>query len=131
MSGDFWQSDTYKIVKAMKATGNQIGLIEQWKRSVEAWAATATGPDAEAVKAWLPLWQTRSFYTAAELAPIFPMLALALGLRDRPGVRKSAKRLEHELDFAGLSRLYPGSKYFCVERPHYWCNQDNLKDIEQ
>lgn len=120
----FWTGDTYRIVQKIKAGGNQPGVIQLWKNMVEHWALKATGPDAEAVKAFLPLWQARPFYTAAELAPIFPVLAVALGLRERPASEKSAARLAVELDYAQLPRLNSGNGdlgiYFIVERVHYW-----------
>jgi hypothetical protein len=104
----FWKGgETYHIIQAMKATGNQPGVIAQWKESVAAWAQMhRTDPDAAAVNAWLPLWEVRPFYSAIELAPLWPALAIATGFTDKwPSVLKSAKRLEHELDFHGLPRL--------------------------
>jgi hypothetical protein len=45
-------------------------------------------------------------YSADELAPLWPALGIATGFTDKwPSVLKSAKRLEHELDFHGLPRL--------------------------
>lgn len=115
----FWQSDTYKIVKAMKATGNRPGVIEHWRKLVEAWASNTTGPDVEAVKTWLPMWQSRPYYTAAELAPIFPLLPIALGWAMRPSPKKSAARLAHELDYAGLPKFdRDGQIYYVVEQIH-------------
>lgn len=119
------RSETYHIIEMMKATGNQLGVIERWKASVEAWAQmNRTDPNAAAVNAWLPLWKPRPFYTAEELAPMWPALAIATGFTNRwPAVLKSARRLEHELNFYGLpGRFIPGKspKYFIVERIHYW-----------
>lgn len=115
----FWKSDTARIVKTMKATGNAPGLIERWKDMVEAWALCNPGPDAEAVKAWLPAWQIRPYYTAAELAPIFPMLAVTLGLRKKPEPQKGAARLENELRMAGLPHFVRGGQTcFVVEQCH-------------
>ena len=38
-------------------------------------------------------------------------------------VLKSAKRLEHELDFCGLPHFeIAGAKYYVVERLHFWKN---------
>jgi hypothetical protein len=117
----FWDSDTYQIVKMMKATGNAPGLIDRWKDMVAGWAALHDGPDAEAIKAWLPNWQVRPFYTAAELAPIFPALAVTLGLCIRPRPIKSAARLANELKFAGLHYIViDGQEYFVVEQVHRW-----------
>lgn len=118
---EFWKSDTYLIVKAMKATGNQPGVVAQWKVEMELWASTAVGPDADAVKTWLPLWQVRPFYTATELAPIFPMLSIAFGYTHRPVPQKSANRLANELKFAGLPYIMVGgTEYFVVEQIHRW-----------
>lgn len=118
---DFWKSDTARIVKAMKAGGNQSGLIALWKAFVEAWANTNAGPDAEAAKAWLPAWQTRALYTADELAPIFPALAVAFKFSERMTPQKSPARLRNELIFAGLPhRVIGGKLYFAVERLHFW-----------
>jgi len=118
---DFYKTDTYKIVKAMKATGNQTGIIAQWKARVEAWAFATSGLDVEAVKPWLALWQARPFYTAAELEPIWRVLPIALGFSMRAAPFKSANRLANELKFAGLPhREIAGKTYFIVERVHYW-----------
>lgn len=115
----FWHSDTYRIVKKMKATYNQPGLLVLWKNMVAQWAETNTGPDADAVKAFLPLWQIRPYYSARELAPIFPKLALALGLRDRPAQPKGAALLANELRLAGLPHFRrDGTLYFVVEQCH-------------
>lgn len=134
---NFWEDETYAIVKAMRATGNQEGVVARWKKSVEQWALNVVmvnDPNAVAARAWLPMWQVRPFYTAEELAPMWPALAITIG--GFPGaysrVPRSAKRLEFELDYAGLPRLgnYPEigaylpldyRKYFIVERLHYWC----------
>jgi hypothetical protein len=115
----FWKSDTAVIVKIMKATGNAPGLIDRWKDMVSAWAMVNPGPDADAVKTWLPAWQVRPYYTAAELAPIFPMLAVALGLRSRPLPAKGAALLSNELRMAGLPHFErDGEIYFVVEQCH-------------
>lgn len=112
-------TDTYRIAEKMKATGNQPGVVTLWKNMVEHWATHASGPDAEAVKAWLPAWQVRPYYTAAELAPIFPVLAVALGLRDRPALEKSPTRLENELRATRLPYfMRDGKTYFVVEQCH-------------
>lgn len=121
--------ETRHIIEMMKATGNRPGVIAQWKEAVAEWAQKyRTNPDAAAVNAWLPLWQPRPFYTAEELAPMWPALAIATGFTNKwPTVLKSARRLEHELDFYGLPRLMiPFRQYFVVERLHYW--RDALKE---
>jgi hypothetical protein len=116
-------AETYHIIKAMKATGNQPGIIARWKEDVAAWAQMhPTDPNASAVLAWLPLWQSRPFYTVDELAPMWPALAIVTEFRTTwPSVVKSPKRLERELDFYRLPRLpAPYRNYFVCERLHYW-----------
>lgn len=131
---NFWEGETYAIVKAMRGTGNQEGVVARWKKSVEQWALSAVNdPNAVAARAWLPLWQVRPFYTVEELAPIWPALAITIG--GFPGaysrVPRSAKRLEFELDYAGLPHfVYNGKKYFIVERLHYW-RDASPKEIEK
>lgn len=125
--------ETFHIIRAMKATGNRPGVIEQWKQAVAGWAQMhRTDPNAAAVNAWLPLWQPRPFYTAEELAPMWPALAIATGFTDRwPAVLKSARRLEHELDFFGLPRLpQPWRSYFICERIHFW-KRASTEEISQ
>lgn len=135
MSGrQFWKGETAAIVKAMKATGNRPGVIAEWKEKVAQWAQMhRTDPNAAAVNAWLPLWQPRPFYTAEELAPMWPALAIAVGHTTHwPPIPKSAKRLEFELDYAGLPfRFSMGRKYYIVERIHYWADapQDEFDEV--
>ena len=118
---DFYKSDTFLIVKQMKATGNAPGLIERWKDMVTAWALCNPGPDADAIQSWLPLWQVRPFYSANELAPMWPALAITLGIRTQMPPIRSAHRLQNELMFAGLPhRQMLDRPYFAVERVHYW-----------
>lgn len=120
---DFWTRETYAIVKAMKATGNQTGVIAQWKAAVQEWALrNENHADARSIHAWLPHWQIRPFYTANELAPIWPALAIAIGFTTRwPAVLKSPRRLANELDFAGLPYFFMNErKYYIVERLHFW-----------
>lgn len=129
----FWEGETYAIVKAMKATGNRPGVIAEWKASVEKWAEmNRTNPDAAAVLAWLPHWRVCPFYTAAELAPIWPALAIAIGHSTRwPAVLKSPRRLEHELDYARLPFFWmDGRRYYLAERIKFWqgANQEELKN---
>jgi hypothetical protein len=129
------RSETRHIIQAMKATGNQPGIIQQWKESVATWAQMhRTDPDAAAVNTWLPLWEVRPFYSAIELAPLWPALAIATGFTDKwPSVLKSAKRLEHELDFYELPRLRYSPSYFICERIHYWRNaskEEITREIE-
>lgn len=117
----FWKSDTYRIVRKMRDSGNKPGVIALWKNMVAHWAERTPGADAEAVKAFLPLWQARQLYSGRELAPIFPVLAVALGLRERPDKPKGAARLANELRMAGLPhRSLAVETYFAVERCHFW-----------
>jgi len=128
----FWNSDTYKIVKAMKGTGNRPGIVAQWKAEIERWAIGAVNnPDAVAVRAWLPLWQVRPFYTAAELAPMWPALAIALGLQTRMLEAPSPRKLEFELHYAELPYFwFQDECYFIVERIHHW-RQQPLSEIKK
>jgi len=114
------KTTTYRIVQAMKATGNRPGIVAQWKAQIEQWAANeVNNPDAVAVRAWLPLWQVRNYYSARELAPIWPVLAIVLGLATRMEHIKSPARLENELDFARLPYFEKNSeKYYYVEQIH-------------
>ncbi len=117
-------SETYRIVRKMIESGNQPGVIQLWKNMVEHWAQRSTSPDAQSVKAWLPMWQARQIYSAAELAPILPVLAVALRIVERPGTIKGAARLANELMFNGLPwRKINDQFYFAVERLHYWSIQ--------
>lgn len=131
---DFWQSHTYAVIKAMRATGNRDGIVAQWKRNVELWASAENTPEGAALRAWLPLWQARPFYTAAELAPMFPALIVALGLTERLPPRKSTARLAFELHYGGLpllqnqngsEKFFPAhgglaERFFIVERIKFW-----------
>jgi hypothetical protein len=128
----FWTSPLYRTVKAMKATGNQPGVVTQWKEKVAAWAESQkTGLDAQAVLDMLPLWQVRPFYTAAELAPLIPALQTALGFTEKPGPTIGPATLATRLKRAGLPMLGDGrtyrhpvtgaeAQYFIVERIHHW-----------
>lgn len=53
---------------------------------------------------------------------MWPALAIAVGHTTYwPSVAKSAKRLEFELDFAGLPSFEAqGKKYYIVEQVHKW-----------
>lgn len=115
-------NDTRHIVHAMRRSGNHPGIIERWKNNVAGWAeANRTDPNAAAVNAWLPLWQPRPFYTADELAPMWPALAIITGFTQRwPEVLKSPARLANELDYLKLPRLRDRPEFFVCERIHYW-----------
>jgi len=129
----FWEGETYAIIKAMKATGNRPGIIAAWKEYVELWAISRPGDrNAGAVLAWLPHWYSRAGYTVDELVPMWPALAIAIGHTTYwSPVSKAAKRLQFELDYAGLPfRELRGQKYYLVERIHYWKNAP-LEDFER
>lgn len=131
----FWNSPTAHIVRRMKETGNRPGIVRVWKDGMEEWAKSV--PDnihKQAVRAWLPQWIVRPFYSSEELAPIIPALSLLFGYETRWGGQKSPNRLANELEFAGLPLLenasggfvfmHPGSgrltKFFVVEQLHHW-----------
>lgn len=126
--------ETAHIIEAMKAAGNS-SIIEHWKTMVAEWAQMhRTDADAAAVNAWLPFWQSRPFYTAEELAPMWPALAIITGYTTkwpaRQSLIKSPAQLEHELDYHGLPRLrVPWRKFFIVERLHYWKKDASHQDI--
>jgi hypothetical protein len=132
VSGTYWKGgETYHVVNAMLRAGNQ-GIISQWKEAVAGWAQmNRTDPNAAAVNAWLPLWQPRPFYTANELAPLWPALGIVTGFTNKwPTVLKSARRLENELDFHGLPRLQDYREYFICERIHHW-RQASREEIQR
>ena len=110
------------VVKKMKATGNQPGVVHHWKAIVQQWANREHTPDAASVRAMLPLWQERPFYTAAELAPILPALIMALGVPTFSGRIPSAMspaRLATALKVARLPHhQVEGTTYFMVEYTH-------------
>ena len=122
MNKGFYQGPVYKVVEKMKASGNQPGVIRHWKSMVAHWAEHTNSPDAEAVKAMLPLWQERPFYTSAELAPMMPALAVALGVQSFSGrmpAVMSPKLLAHCLAVSRLPFLMvDGTQYFIVEQTH-------------
>ena len=128
---DSWNSPTYTVITALKATGNQSGIVAKWKAAAEQWAnSELNNPEAVAVRAWLPMWQVRPFYTAKELAPIWPMLAVALKIVERPFHEFSPARLAFLLDYGKLPKVrYNDKDYYVVERLHYWKNAD-AKEIE-
>jgi hypothetical protein len=127
---EFYDSAVYKIIKHMQSTGNKEGVIAQWKSIVKEWAYinAHNNRDAAALCAWLPMWQVRPFYTATELAPIFPALALALGyIQKMPEVPDGPALLENRLKFGRLPCIcmrHPMTgiveKFFIVERLHHW-----------
>lgn len=120
MTRSFWKGETAHIVEAMK---QQPGLVEHWKAGVAEWAKKNRGNEhANAVNAWIELWQVREIYSAHELAPLWPALSIATGFREHwPAIQKSPARIEHELEFYGLPmRRIGGRKYFAIERRGHW-----------
>jgi len=130
----FWSGPTYGVIQAMRATGNRPGVITQWVALAHQWALDHRGPEANAIKAWLPYFKPRPFYNVDELAPMWPALIVALGLTDHPP-RPSAARLANELDYGGLPVLKRDdgevwfrnsmdrtkiARYYIVERIHHW-----------
>lgn len=131
----FYAGPTYAVIKAMKAAGNQPGMVERWIATVAQWADDHTGlADAAAIKAWLPHWQARDIYSSEELAPIFPALAVAFTATRTPPPTMSGARLANELKFGGLPhRKINGKDYFAVARLHYWKTMSDtfwLKEID-
>ena len=131
---EFWSGPVWPVANAMMRSGNQPGIIKQWVASAYQWALDNRGPDAGAIKAWVPHFQPRPFYTAAELTPMWPALVAAMGLPFR-NVNYSPGRLANALDYAKLPLLIrddggvwfrdparPGeeSTYYIVEQVHYW-----------
>lgn len=119
--------ETRHIIEAIKAHPR---LVEHWKASVAQWAQmNRTDPNAQAVNAWLPLWQTRELYSAEELAPLWPALAIASGFTKHwPNVPKGAALIENELRFCGVPcRYVNGRIYFAIERRGYWRHAETSK----
>jgi len=111
------------IVRKMIEAGNGPGPIRNLLEAAQAWANASRGPDAEALKSWLPLVRTdRPFYTAAELAHLWPALKVTLGLETRMMAPPGANRLANELKFHGLPvvRGINPPEYFIVERCDFW-----------
>jgi len=126
---------TRLIIQQMRAQGNQPGLIRIFKREMGLWAGKHKNTrDGEALLQWLPLMPERPVYTARELVPLFPAMALALGLTRRLQPQKSTLRLARELEFHNLPKLqnangrdtfkHPVANYddnfFIVECVHKW-----------
>lgn len=126
-------SPTYQIVNMICRRGNQPGIIREWFDGLRKWASENTGPDAEALRCWMDIARVRPFYTAEELAPLWPALKLTLGLASRLDPAPGANRLHNELVFHGMPKLQnaeTGSfeffeshqRYFIVEHVHRWRN---------
>lgn len=123
-----------RIVKQMKRTGNQPGIIQQWIAGANKWADENPGRDGQAIREWVAHWQARPFYTSTELAPLIPALGVAMGITEKPLPQFGTKRLEHMLDFAGLPKLkrkrggylfrHPyrlkTEEFYIVEQIHFW-----------
>lgn len=129
----FWDGPIFKVVKKMKASGNQPGVLRHWKVVVQAWADRETTADAAAVRHMLQFWQDRPFYTAAELAPLMPALAAALDALSPTGGLfpvMGPARLSNSLRMAGLPHhQVEKTIYFMVEFTHRM--EDMLPMIEE
>jgi hypothetical protein len=124
----------YRLARDIVSRGNEPGIIREWFAGMKAWAESNPGPDATALRLWLDIAKPRPFYTAAELASMWPALRIAHGYDKRATEKPSANRLANELEFHGVRYLagaegtyyfrspFTGeaAKYFIVERPGYW-----------
>lgn len=133
----FWDSEIYKVIQGLKRCGNQPGMVATWIASVEQWAnINVASPDAKAIRDMMPFWRARPFYTASELAPIIPALALAFGISTRPSPIMTGARLAYQLDYGGLPKLKRDNgtsyfhdamgvlrEYYIVEHIHKWANE--------
>lgn len=110
--------------------GNRPGLIREWLNGVRQWAETHQGVDATALRSWLKMVQPKPFYSAHELAVMWPGLKMATGLATRMMPAPSPDRLRRELEFCGLpylgggafysSPFRPAGKFFIVEQIGRW-----------
>lgn len=112
MSDPFWQSPIYRTIKALR---DNRETLEAWRSDLLAWAHENPGPDAEAIKAWAPLFAVRSVFTPQELAPLIPALANYLGFAKKTEP-VSSKRLEHMLEYARVPRWEKDRRYFVLDR---------------
>lgn len=133
----FWDSEVYKVIVGLKRCGNQPGMVATWIASVAEWAErNAAHPDARAINGMLPLWRARPFYSASELAPIIPALALAFGISEKPSPAMTGARLQYQLEYGGLPKLRRDNgttffhdtmgvlrEYFIVEHIHKWAKE--------
>ena len=141
---NFKHSPLYKTLQVMNAQRGD-SLVTQWKREVQKWAENHDKTlDAQAVKSMMTLWQERPFYSAAELSPILPAMALTLGITKTLQPATGAATLSTLLDFVkqptlvGLDGspffIHPGSgqkaKFYIVERQCFWCKPISQKDFE-
>jgi hypothetical protein len=137
MKNPFWNSHVYAVIKGMKATGNTPGMVARWIATVGEWAnRNALAPEAKTIRAMMPYWRARPFYTASELAPILPALIVAFSIAERPPAAMSGARLGFQLDYGGLPKLRNanGTTYFhdamgilqefyIVEEIHKWSTE--------
>lgn len=141
MKNPYWNSPVFQVVKGMKASGNMPGMVARWIEAAAHWAGEhAPLPEAKAIQAMLPYWRARPFYTASELAPIFPALMKVFGIADKQH-EMSGARLGYMLDDAGLPKLKNANgstffhdamgvlqEYYVVERLHHWSTQVFTQD---
>lgn len=136
---------TAKIVAQMRAQGNQAGLVRILKMEIAQWATkNPKHRHADSVTAWLPYLKPRKFYPAAELVPLFPVLALTMGFEPILLPQKSSARLSNELKFANLPVLKNANgtqtfvhplwpkpvqmEFFICERIHFWRERELTQD---
>lgn len=133
---------TYQLVRAMIERGNRSGLIREWMYGLANWAEHNPGQDAVALRNWLSYAKPKPFYTATELALMWPALKFATGLTKRMEPAPSPFKLAAELEWCGLPYLgggrtyYPRytkpDKFFIVERiPHWRKALPNQEEFER
>lgn len=130
---------TYAIVRLMIERGNKPGVIRHWMTQLAQWADANTGSDAAALRSWLSMARPKPFYSAEELAVMWPALKIACGLEKRLYAAPSPKLLAIKLEVAGLPYLTGGKsfvlpflgprKMFIVERIAYW--RQRMPDQEE
>lgn len=132
----YWSSPVFAVIKGMKACGNQPGMVAQWIATAARWSNEHSAlPEAKSIQAMLPYWRARPFYTAAELAPMFPALMKVFSIADR-APEMSGARLAYMLDDGGLPTLRNANgtmffhdamgvlqKYYIVEHIHRWSKE--------
>ena len=139
-------SPAYQIVRRMIERGNKPGLIRELLEMSLRWSEANGGQDADALRGWLPMVNTaKPFYTAAELAALWPALKFAMGFDKRlmpaPSANLLANTLKHNrlplvrhADQVGDWFYWNGRKteFFICERIGYWRDRAlSQKEIEE
>lgn len=133
MKDPFWNSPVYAVIKGMKAGGNMPGMVARWIAAADQWSSEhAPLKEAKVIRDMLPYWRARPFYTASELAPMFPALMKVFGIADYQPVMSGA-RLGYLLDQGGLPKLRNANgttffhnamgilqEFYIVEQIHKW-----------